>query len=211
MPGVSDPGSRVAAAVAAAGLVVSVVPGPSAAVAALVVSGLPTDRFVFEGFLPRSGRDRKERLAQVAAEGRTSVLFEAPGRVEGTLSELAAVCGGDRPVAVARELTKLHEQVWRGSLAESVAWAGESGVRGEVVLVVGGAPEVDEPEVSDTVLVAAVAERLAAGERTRGAVDGVAATFGVARRRVYALAITAREGGDGGTDREQRPGSEPVA
>jgi 16S rRNA (cytidine1402-2'-O)-methyltransferase len=209
MPGVSDPGSRVAAAVAAAGLVVSVVPGPSAALAALVVSGLPTDRFVFEGFLPRSGRDRKERLAEVAGEGRTSVLFEAPGRVEGTLADLAAACGGDRPVAVARELTKLHEQVWRGSLDEAVAWAGASGVRGEVVLVVGGAPEMDEPEVSDAVLVRAVAERLAAGERTRGAVDGVAGSFGVPRRRVYALAITAREGGeggDGGAAREQRPG-----
>ena len=100
---------------AAAGLTVTVVPGPSAVLAALVASGLATDRFCFEGFLPRSGRDRSERLAAVAAEARTTVLFEAPGRVAATLADLAAVCGGDRPVAVARELTKLHEEVWRGT------------------------------------------------------------------------------------------------
>ena len=99
----------------AAGLTVTVVPGPSAVLAALVASGLATDRFCFEGFLPRSGRDRSERLAAVADEARTSVLFEAPGRVAATLADLAAVCGGDRPVAVARELTKLHEEVWRGT------------------------------------------------------------------------------------------------
>ena len=192
MPGVSDPGSRVVGAVAGAGLAVTVVPGPSAVLAALVTSGLPTDRFVFEGFLPRSGRSRKERLAVVAAEVRTTVLFEAPSRVAATLADLSASCGDERPVAVARELTKLHEEVWRGTLGGAAIWAEESTVRGEVVLVVGGAPEEAEAEVADAVLVAAVTDRLAAGERTRGAVDGVAAAFGVPRRRVYALAITAR-------------------
>ena len=139
MPAVSDPGARVAAAVAAAGLTVTVVPGPSAVLAALVSSGLATDRFCFEGFLPRSGRDRADRLAALAAEPRTSVLFEAPGRVAATLADLAAVCGGDRPVAVARELTKLHEEVWRGTLEGAAAWAAD-GLRGEVVLVAGRRP-----------------------------------------------------------------------
>ncbi len=193
MPGVSDPGSRVVAAVARAGLPVTVVPGPSAVLAALVASGLATDRFVFEGFLPRSGKDRHRRMTSVAEEQRTTVVFEAPGRVAATLADLAEVCGGDRSVAVARELTKVHEEVWRGSLDDAVSWAGAAPVRGEVVLVVSGAPEPVDPEIDDATLVAAVDERLAAGERTRGAVDAVAAGFGVPRRRVYALAVATRE------------------
>ena len=194
MPGVSDPGSRLVAAVAAAGLTVSVVPGPSAVLAALVTSGLPTDRFCFEGFLPRSGRERRERLASVAAEPRTTVLFEAPGRVAATLRDLAAACGAERPVAVARELTKLHEELWRGPAGEAAAWATATPVRGEVVLVVGGAPEV-EAVVADDALLEALGSRLAAGERTRGAVDAVAAEFGVGRRRVYDLALSGRADG----------------
>jgi len=194
MPGVSDPGSRLVAAVAAAGLTVSVVPGPSAVLAALVTSGLPTDRFCFEGFLPRSGRERKERLAAVAAEPRTTVLFEAPGRLAATLGDLAAVAGTDRPVAVARELTKLHEELWRGTAGEAAAWAGAAPVRGEVVVVVGGSP-TEEVEVADDALLAALGLRLAGGERTRGAVDAVAAEFGVGRRRVYQLALSVRDAG----------------
>ena len=194
MPGVSDPGSRLVAAVAAAGLTVSVVPGPSAVLAALVTSGLPTDRFCFEGFLPRSGRERRERLASVAAEPRTTVLFEAPGRVAATLRDLAEACGAERPVAVARELTKLHEELWRGPAGEATAWATATPVRGEVVLVVGGAPEV-EAVVADDALLEALGSRLAAGERTRGAVDAVAAEFGVGRRRVYDLALSGRADG----------------
>ena len=130
MPGISDPGSRLVAVAAAAGVSVSVVPGPSAVVAALVVSGLATDRFCFEGFLPRSGRDRRIRLEQLSVEQRTSVLFEAPGRVLGTLDDLAVSCGGGRRVAVARELTKLHEQIWRGTLDEARSWASGTAVRG---------------------------------------------------------------------------------
>ena len=194
MPGVSDPGSRLVAAVAAAGLTVSVVPGPSAVLAALVTSGLPTDRFCFEGFLPRSGRERRERLASVAAEPRTTVLFEAPGRVAATLRDLAAACGAERPVAVARELTKLHEELWRGPAGEATAWATATPVRGEVVVVVGGAPVV-EAVVADAALLEALGSRLAAGERTRGAVDAVAAEFGVGRRRVYDLALSGRADG----------------
>ena len=199
MPAVSDPGARVVAAVGAAGLVVTVVPGPSAVLAALVVSGLATDRFCFEGFLPRSGRDRAERLAAVAAEPRTTVLFEAPSRTAATLGDLAAACGPDRPVAVARELTKLHEEVWRGTLGTAAVWAAE-GVRGEVVLVLSGAPAATPDVVGDDVLLAALAELTSTGERTRGAVDRVAADHGVARRRVYELALRARDGQPGPDD-----------
>ena len=194
MPAVSDPGSRVAAAVASAGLTVTVIPGPSAVLAALVSSGLATDRFCFEGFLPRSGRDRAERLAAIAGEQRTSVLFESPGRTGATLGDLAAVCGGDRPVAVARELTKLHEEVWRGSLDGAVEWAA-GGVRGEVVLVLGGAPEIVYEEAGDDVLIEALERRVAAGARTRGAVDEVAAEYDVPRRRVYELALQVKHQG----------------
>jgi 16S rRNA (cytidine1402-2'-O)-methyltransferase len=188
MPAVSDPGGRVVSAVGAAGLTVTVIPGPSAVLAALVASGLPTDRFCFEGFLPRSGRERTERLAGIAAETRTTVLFEAPVRTAATLRDLAAVCGYDRPVAVARELTKLHEEVWRGTLSAGAEWAA-AGVRGEVVLVLGGADEPVGQIVDDEILVRALAEQTAAGARTRGAVDEVAAAHGVSRRRVYDLAL----------------------
>ncbi len=192
-PGISDPGGRVAGAAARAGLTVTVVPGPSAVLAALVSSGLAADRFCFEGFLPRSGRVRRQRIGSLATEPRTTVLFEAPGRMAATLADLASACGGDRPVAVARELTKLHEEVWRGSLDEAVVWAGSGAVRGEVVLVLAGAPPTEHESVSDEVLTAALTERLAAGERTRGVVDDVAGTFGVSRRRVYELAFGRRD------------------
>jgi 16S rRNA (cytidine1402-2'-O)-methyltransferase len=201
MPGVSDPGARVVRSVAGAGLTVTVVPGPSAVLTALVGSGLATDRFCFEGFLARSGKERRSALDVVAAEHRTTVLFEAPGRVAGTLADLARVCGPERPVAVARELTKVHEEFFRGSLAEAEAWAEERPLRGEVVLVLGGAPVVVAPEVGDDVLSAVLAERLGAGERTRGVVDDVAATFGVPRRRVYELALAVRS--DNGSDQPE--------
>src|SRR5262245_22432920 len=125
MPGISDPGERLVAAAVAAGHPVEVVPGPSARLAALVVSGLPAGRFVFEGFLPRKGSGRTERLAAVADERRTTVLYEAPHRLARTLAELAAACGEDRRVVVARELTKLHEEVWRGAVAGAAPRAGD--------------------------------------------------------------------------------------
>jgi 16S rRNA (cytidine1402-2'-O)-methyltransferase len=188
MPGVSDPGSRLVAAAVDAGVTVSVVPGPSAVLAGLVTSGLQTDRFCFEGFLPRSGRERAERLADIAGQVRTVVLFEAPGRVAGTLGDLASACGPARRVAVARELTKVHEEVWRGPVGEAVTWAGERPLRGEVVLVVEGATRA-RVEVDDDVLVAAIRQRLRSGERLRGVVDEVTAAFEVSRRRVYELAL----------------------
>ncbi|HUA95054.1 MAG TPA: 16S rRNA (cytidine(1402)-2'-O)-methyltransferase [Acidimicrobiales bacterium] len=199
MPAISDPGGRVVAAVASAGLAVSVVPGASAVLAALVASGLATDRFCFEGFLPRAGRSRAERIAVLAGDPRTTVLFEAPVRVGSTLADLAAACGADRPVAVARELTKVHEEIWRGTLGEATGWAAD-GVRGEVVLVVGGAPartDGADDAVVDEALTAALAHALADGELLRGAVDEVAEAFGVARRRVYQLALRLREDAPG--------------
>lgn len=187
MPAVSDPGERVVAAVVAAGLPVEVVPGPSAALAALVVSGLPTARFAFEGFLPRKGADRRARLAAVADEPRTVVLYEAPHRLAATLADLVEACGGDRRVAIARELTKLHEEVWRGTLADAVAHVADVEPRGEHVLVLEGAPP-PEPATADDVT-AALRRRLDAGDDKKRAVAAVAAELGVPKRRVYAAAL----------------------
>jgi 16S rRNA (cytidine1402-2'-O)-methyltransferase len=185
-PGISDPGERLVRAAVQAGHVVEVIPGPSAVIAALVASGLPTGRFVFEGFLPRKGSGRKERLAELAGERRTVVLYEAPHRLTATLTDLAAAFGPDRAVVVARELTKLHEQLWRGTLAGGAAWAEEATPKGEMVLVVGGADEA--PPAGDEAVTAALRTLLDAGQTTRDAVAEVAATLGVPKRRVYALA-----------------------
>jgi 16S rRNA (cytidine1402-2'-O)-methyltransferase len=186
MPGISDPGERLVRAASSAGFEVQVVPGPSAAVTGLVASGLPTGRFVFEGFLPRSGSGRRERLAALVGERRTIVLYEAPHRVARTLGDLAEVLGPDRGVALCRELTKLHEEVWRGSLGSALARTDEVEPRGEYVVVVDGAPA--PAEASDADLVAAVEARVADGLSTRDAVAEVAAVYGVAKRRVYDLA-----------------------
>ena len=186
MPGVSDPGERLVAAVLAAGHPVEAVPGPTAAVTALVTSGLPTGRFVFEGFLPRKGSARSARLAEVAAERRTVVLYEAPHRLARTVADLAGACGGDRRVVLARELTKLHEEHWRGLLAEAMAFVAAQEPRGEYVLVLDGAPEAGP--ATDEAIRAALAEARAAGRSTRDAVAEVATGLGVGRRRVYALA-----------------------
>ena len=187
MPGISDPGERLVRAVADAGLVVEVVPGASAAIAALVISGLPAGRFVFEGFLPRKGSGRAERLAELAGERRTIVLYEAPHRLARTLADLVAALGGDRPAAAARELTKLHEEVRRGTLAELTAWATESEPLGELVLVVEGAPAADPPD--EAAVVAALTDALADGLSTKDAAAAVAGSLGVSKRDAYALAL----------------------
>jgi 16S rRNA (cytidine1402-2'-O)-methyltransferase len=187
MPGISDPGERLVRAVVAEGCVVEVVPGPSAVIAGLVTSGLPTGRFVFEGFLPRKGAARTERLAALAREERTIVLYEAPHRAARTLADLAAACGGDRRIAVARELTKLHEEVWRGTLDEAVAWAGADGLRGELVLTLAGAAPAAAP--GDDEVEAAVREALASGASARDAATEVASTLDVPRNRAYRIAI----------------------
>ena len=186
MPGISDPGEQLVAAAAAAGHVVEVVPGPSAAINGLVASGLPTGRFVFEGFLPRKGSGRSERLAELAGERRTIVLYEAPHRLARTLADLASALGAGRRVVLARELTKLHEEVWRGSLGEGVDRCAEVEPRGEYVLVVDGAPA--PVAATDDDLAAAVAVEIAVGRSTRDAVTVVAGRFGVSRRQVYDLA-----------------------
>lgn len=188
MPGISDPGGLLVRACLDAGLPVEAVPGPSAALTALVLSGLPADRFVFEGFLPRKGASRSERLAAVAAERRTVVLYEAPHRLARTLADLAAACGPDRRVVVARELTKLHEELWRGTLAEAAAWADEREPPGEMVLVLAGAPAPGPP--SDADVVAALEAELAAGSSARDAARAVAARLDVPRRRAYDLAVS---------------------
>lgn len=189
MPGISDPGERLVRAAVDAGHAVEVVPGPSAAVTALVVSGLATSRYAFEGFLPRKGSGRSARLLEVAAEPRTTVLYEAPHRLARTLADLAAACGSERRVAVARELTKLHEQVWRGTLADSLEWAA-SDPKGEMVLVLEGAP-APEP-AGDEALERAVQARLDAGDTARDAAAHVATALGVARRRAYDVAVRLR-------------------
>jgi 16S rRNA (cytidine1402-2'-O)-methyltransferase len=198
-PGISDPGARLVAELAARGETVSTVPGPSSVVAALVVSGLPTDRFGVEGFLPRKGGERRRRVAALMADERTTVVLEAPGRVAATLHELAAV-DPERPAAVVRELTKLHEEVWRGSLAAAAAEFASRQVRGEVVLVVGGSPAGDQPldgDVEDAVR-AAMAREPDAG--VRRVADRVAAALGVPRRRAYEATLRVRGTGADGAD-----------
>ncbi len=185
-PGISDPGSRLVRVVLDAGHAVSAVPGPAAFVMALVVSGFDTTRFVFEGFLPRSGRERAARLASVAAESRTTVLYEAPHRVERTTKDLAEACGGGRRVAVARELTKLYESVWRGTLDAAVTHLDMTAPRGEYVIVLEGAPP--RGEVSDDEIRSALHAALE-GHSRKDAVATVVGQLEVPKRRVYDLAL----------------------
>jgi 16S rRNA (cytidine1402-2'-O)-methyltransferase len=186
MPGISDPGERLVRAVAAAGLDVEVVPGPSAAVTALVVSGLPTGRFVFEGFLPRRGSGRRERLVELAGERRTIVLYEAPHRLARTLEDLLTVIDGARRTAVVRELTKLHEETWRGTLEQAWKRATASEPRGEHVIVIEGGPA--PVEADDAAITAALGEARERGLSTRDAVTAVAGELAIPRKRVYRLA-----------------------
>jgi len=204
MPGISDPGERLVAAAVAAGFVVEVVPGPSAAVTALVASGLPAGRFVFEGFLPRKGSGRTERLTEVCAERRTVVLYEAPHRLARTVADLLDGCGPDRGVVLSRELTKLHEEHWRGSLAGAVAHVAEVEPRGEYVVVLDGAPA--PAAVTDGAIVAALDAARAGGASNRDAVASVSAELHVAKRRVYALATGSVSGVVGASDPAGDPG-----
>ena len=186
MPSVSDPGYRLVVAAVERGIAVTTVPGPSAVLAALAVSGLPVDRFCFEGFLPRKAGERARRLAGLAAEQRTMVFFEAPHRTAATLGAIRDTFGGDRAAAVCRELTKTHEEVRRGSLADLVSWA-EDGVRGEVTIVVCGAAPVaavaDDPEA----LRAAVSDLEEEGMSRKDAIVETARLAGVPKRTVYDL------------------------
>jgi 16S rRNA (cytidine1402-2'-O)-methyltransferase len=190
LPGVSDPGERLVRAALAVGAEVTVIPGPSAGISALAMSGLPTDRFVMEGFLPRGGGERRVRLAEVAAERRTIVLYEAPHRLQRTLADLAELCGPERPVAVVRELTKLHEEAWRGSLADAIARGEEHEPRGEYVVVLGGA--APEAAATDDDLAQAVRDAFSQGLKGRDAADTVATALGIPRRRAYAAVLAER-------------------
>ena len=189
-PGISDPGERVVRAAIDAGYDVSAVPGPSAAIMALTISGLAADRFVFEGFIPRKGGERAARLAEIAAEHRTTVIYEAPHRVERTLDDLREACGDERSIVVTRELTKLHEEVVRGPLGTIDI----GGPRGEYVLILAGAP-IDVQPISDDDVREALRDELSAGSSTRDAAAAVARDVGRPKREVYALAVGLRDRG----------------
>ena len=194
MPSVSDPGYRLVRAAVDAGVRVTAVPGPSAVLTALAVSGLPVDRFCFEGFLPRKAGERAARLAAVADDQRTLVFFEAPHRLAITLAAMATAFGPTREAAVCRELTKTYEEIRRGPLAELVAWA-EPGVRGEITIVVGGAPAPgtgpDGPP-APAELADRVARREEAGETRKEAIAAVAAAAGLPKRTVFDAVVAAR-------------------
>jgi 16S rRNA (cytidine1402-2'-O)-methyltransferase len=189
-PAISDPGARLVRAVIDAGYAVSPIAGPSAVTTALAVSGLPADRFVFEGFLPRKGLERTERLEAIAAESRTIVLYEAPHRIARTIADLIDHCGPDRWVMIGRELTKKFEDIFRGPLRQ--VRLGEP--RGEYVLVIeGAAPALP---ASDDEIRDALRLELAGGSSTRDAVATVTAAFGAPHREVYALAVALSSGAD---------------
>lgn len=201
MPGISDPGYRLVSAAIGAGIAVTVLPGPSAVTAAVAASGLPTDRFCFDGFPPRRAGERARRFAELAAERRTLIFFESPRRLGVTLAALAAALGADRRAAVCRELTKTHEEIRRGTLAELASWA-QDGVLGEVTLVVAGAPDpaaapaadagsaTDAGSDADAAAMVADAER--AGNTRKEAIALVATRLGRPKRAVYDAVVRAR-------------------
>ena len=195
MPGISDPGALLVSRLADAGQTVSVVPGPTSIVSALVVSGLPTERFCVEGFLPRRGGERRARIAALMADQRTTVVLEAPGRVAATLAELAAIHGARR-VAVVRELTKVHEEVWRGTAAQGAAIFAERPLRGEVVLVIDGASP--SGPMSEDALRAAVQRRIdqGPGDGPRQIAHELSETLGVPKRAVYEAVLRLRGEGE---------------
>jgi len=188
MPSVSDPGYRLVVAAVEADVLVTCVPGPSAVLMALAVSGLPVDRFCFEGFPSRKAGERMRSFQALARERRTLIFFEAPHRLDATLAAMAEAFGPDRPAAVCRELTKTYEEVKRGGLADLAEWAA-GGVKGEITVVVGGAPVgVTDPETA----VAGIQARVAAGERLRDVCAEVAAATGLSRNDLYNAALAAR-------------------
>lgn len=187
-PGISDPGERLVRAAIDAGLAVSAAPGPSAAVMAISLSGLASSRWVFEGFLPRSGAERSERLEAVAAELRTVVLYEAPHRLHRTLTDLESMCGAYRRVVIAAELTKIHEHLWRGTLHDAVRQFAGDDARGEFVIVVDGAAPAAPP--TDDEIITALRAEIAAGASRKDAASRVSARLGVAKRHVYELTLS---------------------
>ena len=191
MPSVSDPGYRLVAAAVEQGIRITAVPGPSAVLTALALSGLPVDRFCFEGFLPRKGGGRGSRLRGLAAEPRTMVFFESPHRVGDSLAAMAEAFGAERPAAVCRELTKTYEEVKRGPLGELAVWAAD-GVRGEITVVVQGAPPAAPGALDAVELARRVSLREDAGERRKEAIAAVAADTGVPKREVFDAVVAAK-------------------
>lgn len=199
MPTVSDPGYRLVAAAVAEGLDVTCAPGPSAVTTALALSGMPTDRFAFDGFLPRKDGDRRRRFEEIRTDPRTVVYFESPQRLTDALAVLAETLGAQRPVCVARELTKLHEEVVRGTAEEVLAWAREraagEGIRGEIVIVVGpAAPTEGAGGATEADAVAEVGVLVDSGTRLKEAVAAVASAHGLRSRDLYQAVLAARAG-----------------
>lgn len=188
-PAVSDPGERLVRAAVEAGHAVHAVPGPAAFVMAATISGLPTGRIAFDGFLPRSGAERRNALTEIVHERRTTVIYEAPHRLVRTVEDLRGACGGSRRVAIARELTKMHEDVWRGTLEQAVDHVRSVEPRGEYAIVVEPAHQ-DTAEITDGAIAAELRLRLAAGVTKRDAVDEVTTALGLSRNRVYAVSLT---------------------
>ena len=191
MPSVSDPGYRLVSACVEASLPVTCVPGPSAVLMALAVSGLPVDRFCFEGFLPRKAGERARALAALADEPRTMVFFEAPHRLAVTLAAMAEAFGPDRPAAVCRELTKTYEEVRRGGLTELADWAAD-GVKGEITVVVSGLDPASTPGPGERDLIPEILQRTTAGERLKDVTREVASRTGLSAKALYDAAVAAR-------------------
>lgn len=188
-PGISDPGEQLVAAAHKNGYRVSSTPGPVAFVMAAAISGLPTTRLAFDGFLPRSGATRRERITEIARERRTTVLYEAPHRLVRTIDDLAAACGPDRFIVLARELSKLHEELWRGPLQHAQEFVHANEPRGEYVIVI--APnETTSTNVNDADIVAELQQRIEAGLTKRDAINEVTNALGIQRKRVYTLSLT---------------------
>jgi len=187
-PGVSDPGERLVRAAVGAGHPVHAVPGPAAFVMAATISGLPTQRIAFDGFLPRGGAERRNAVTEIVHERRTTVIYEAPHRLVRTVEDLRAACGDGRQVAIARELTKMHETVWRGTLAEAAEFVSANEPRGEYAIVIAPAGD-DAAEVTDESIAEELRSRVAAGVSRRDAVDEVTTALGVPRKRVYAISV----------------------
>jgi len=187
-PGISDPGERLVRAAVGAGHRINAVPGPAAFVMAAIMSGLSTQRIAFDGFLPRSGAERRERLTEVAHERRTTVLYEAPHRLQRTIADLHEACGPQRVIAITRELTKMHEEIWRGTLAEALQLVETQEPRGEYALVIEPAP-IENLEITDAVIVNELTQRVNAGLSKRDAVDEVTIALGISRNRAYEISI----------------------
>ena len=188
MPGISDPGCELIQACVAAQIAVVPIPGPVAAIAGLVASGLPTERFCFEGFIPPKGKARKTHLATIAAESRTTVLYESPHRLQATLADLAEHCGSDRPITLARELTKRYETFWRGSIKEAIAFTQEQAPRGEYTLVLAGKPEI-AADYSDERLLELLQAKISEGRSPSQASRDLAKQCQIPRRRIYQLTL----------------------